>query len=466
MARLQTVRFLRATKANLDSQASSNNLIIGEPYFITDENRIAVATAVNSYETYAKVSEVSGGGSLTIQDNEVSLTQRSKLNFVGNNLIADNATNTSTDIQMFPNMPADSYINQNVYPALEWIWRHTDGYWYFVTMVLSQTSGYVGNYYKKFKVYKTLDWINHIEVCSYENISYILTNPKIALDSNGNIVVIVTDTTLAVIRTIFFDANDSYNTIYAAIYQNATYYPETTISLNVSTDDRFGVAFFQKHSGSTSYSQLMYVERSAGSGGTWGTPEILGDTPIRAASTSNSAATQLFYTSTNEPIIAFLNNASTTSSKAAFIKKVSGTWSDIFEVSSQLFQTVIDSSNNLYFLPGGGGGVYKYNYSNNSITIFAGGSGIVGIAIDGNNDIYYTNSTTSSPTLSNKFYYKNNINTFHRAIQSYLQIGSVFGSTTICAVGTISAVPYSRQRLTEAYHLIIRTDGTIFMEVI
>lgn len=49
MARLQTIKFLRTTKANLDTQAAASNLLVGEPYFITDLNMFALGTAVNAY---------------------------------------------------------------------------------------------------------------------------------------------------------------------------------------------------------------------------------------------------------------------------------------------------------------------------------------------------------------------------------------------------------------------------------
>lgn len=58
MARIQPIQFLRGLRAALNSQASANNLLAGEPYLITDENRLAVGTAVNAYEAMAKQSEV------------------------------------------------------------------------------------------------------------------------------------------------------------------------------------------------------------------------------------------------------------------------------------------------------------------------------------------------------------------------------------------------------------------------
>jgi len=59
MARGHIIKILRTTRANLEIQKAASGLIQGEPYLITDENRIAVALSVNTYETYTKQSEVS-----------------------------------------------------------------------------------------------------------------------------------------------------------------------------------------------------------------------------------------------------------------------------------------------------------------------------------------------------------------------------------------------------------------------
>lgn len=60
MARNKTIKILRTTRAALDSNASAGNLLAGEPYLITDENRIAVGLSTTTYETYAKASEAVG----------------------------------------------------------------------------------------------------------------------------------------------------------------------------------------------------------------------------------------------------------------------------------------------------------------------------------------------------------------------------------------------------------------------
>jgi len=56
------IKFKRGTRANLNTLAAGGDLITGEPIYITDEDRIAICTSDQTYETFAKVSEVGGGG--------------------------------------------------------------------------------------------------------------------------------------------------------------------------------------------------------------------------------------------------------------------------------------------------------------------------------------------------------------------------------------------------------------------
>lgn len=60
------IKFKRGTKAQLDTAAGSNQLEQGEPYLITDQNRLAIGLTASTYETYAKESEAGGGGGLTL----------------------------------------------------------------------------------------------------------------------------------------------------------------------------------------------------------------------------------------------------------------------------------------------------------------------------------------------------------------------------------------------------------------
>jgi hypothetical protein len=58
MSRDKTIKFLRTTKANLETQKTGSNLLVGEPYLVTDEARIAIGIANNNYSEMAKKSEL------------------------------------------------------------------------------------------------------------------------------------------------------------------------------------------------------------------------------------------------------------------------------------------------------------------------------------------------------------------------------------------------------------------------
>jgi hypothetical protein len=49
MARADKIQVLRATRSALNTQAGSNNLLAGEPYYITDEERLGVGTGAGGF---------------------------------------------------------------------------------------------------------------------------------------------------------------------------------------------------------------------------------------------------------------------------------------------------------------------------------------------------------------------------------------------------------------------------------
>jgi hypothetical protein len=57
---MPSLRIKRGTRAALNALAAANGLLAGEEYLITDENRVAVATSISTYQAYAKQGE--GGG--------------------------------------------------------------------------------------------------------------------------------------------------------------------------------------------------------------------------------------------------------------------------------------------------------------------------------------------------------------------------------------------------------------------
>ncbi len=64
----------RGTRSEINSAATANELNAGEVYLITDENRIAMGTSANTYESYAKESEAGGGGGGTSPTVALSIT--------------------------------------------------------------------------------------------------------------------------------------------------------------------------------------------------------------------------------------------------------------------------------------------------------------------------------------------------------------------------------------------------------
>jgi hypothetical protein len=56
------IQHKRGTRSALTALAAANGLLPGQIYVLTDESRIAVATSVSAFETFAKESEAGGGG--------------------------------------------------------------------------------------------------------------------------------------------------------------------------------------------------------------------------------------------------------------------------------------------------------------------------------------------------------------------------------------------------------------------
>lgn len=59
---MPSLQHKRGTRAQLDTAAAASQLKVGEVYFITDEQRLAVGTAVNAYTAFLKEGEGGGGG--------------------------------------------------------------------------------------------------------------------------------------------------------------------------------------------------------------------------------------------------------------------------------------------------------------------------------------------------------------------------------------------------------------------
>lgn len=71
MANLLTIK--RGTRSQIDAAASASALNVGEPYLITDEDRIAVGLSASTYEEFAKSSEAGGGSGYANSDVDAHL---------------------------------------------------------------------------------------------------------------------------------------------------------------------------------------------------------------------------------------------------------------------------------------------------------------------------------------------------------------------------------------------------------
>jgi hypothetical protein len=130
-----------------------------------------------------------------------------------------------------------------------------------------------------------------------------------------------------------------------------------------------------------------------------------------------------------------------------------------------IFGGLMDALGNLYYVQQNGA-LRKFTILNTFENLTVGASS--GAAIDSQNNIFALIGIIpyAATTNINIYYVKNDANTFHRAVRPYFQIGAVISNNALSTMGIYTVIPYSRQRLTEAYHLVIRTDGAIYMEVI
>ena len=56
---MATIKLKRGTRSQLDAAALADSIVVGEPYLITDEGRLAVGVAVDDYSAM----ELEGAGS-------------------------------------------------------------------------------------------------------------------------------------------------------------------------------------------------------------------------------------------------------------------------------------------------------------------------------------------------------------------------------------------------------------------
>jgi hypothetical protein len=102
----------RGTRSQIDTAAAASQLKQGEPYLITDEDRLAVGLSTTTYEDYAKLSEVAGGGSQSIEYG-TTITAAANLSRANQNFkttLFDNSTATNLTLLLADWEEGDWYV--------------------------------------------------------------------------------------------------------------------------------------------------------------------------------------------------------------------------------------------------------------------------------------------------------------------------------------------------------------------
>lgn len=114
MPRNIPLKLLRTTRANLDAQATAVNLRQGEPYLITDENRLAVGISTSTYQTFLKVGESSStpaGATTQVQFNNAGVFAASA------NFTYNSTTNTISLLGTDPGIVLNAITTEPPVPA-------------------------------------------------------------------------------------------------------------------------------------------------------------------------------------------------------------------------------------------------------------------------------------------------------------------------------------------------------------
>lgn len=411
---------------------------------------------------------VSGGGGFTIEQNGSALPERSQLNIVGKNLFSSDANENK--MLLFQELPKDMRFEFTNHAMLDCIWRHTDGYWYIVGNVYRDD---VNNYYvytDKIRVLKTLDWMTFETVFeASKGTNRSAEYPRLVVDSDGNVFVIARKNASApnAVTCYFYNANNQTVTLTDIQVSIATTTFAMLDSIAIKPDGTVGVAGFAWEPGN--YDKLFYIERSPGVDGVWSAKESIGANGLRAIVATSCI--HLFYGSDGEPRIVFLNNASATSSKISVAKKQSGTWTVYESTLTTAYQATIAANNDLWI---GNANTYPtiFNDSNNSFEMGLN-CGLTAMSVASTTNNVFVGNMPLNADIS-----------ISSANQTSLAIAKYTSTTVIAAMkyfkssfmfqrfGALPFSPapsfilYNHQRLDNAYALMFRMDGSMFMEAV
>lgn len=113
-----SIQFRRGTRSDLDYIAKRRELLIGEPFFLTDENRFAIATTASTYSTFALESEITASSGLAL----LTITKNLTLNgtsWQDTGIVYSDIPPGSYALQMYAN--DNNNLNQWYTGVVSWV---------------------------------------------------------------------------------------------------------------------------------------------------------------------------------------------------------------------------------------------------------------------------------------------------------------------------------------------------------
>lgn len=89
---IRTIQIKRGTRAQIEAAKAAGQLRDGEPYLITDENRIAVGVSSSGYSSFAKLEE--------LEDEKVAVTPNGTPGYLWGNTGQDGILRTNNSIKV------------------------------------------------------------------------------------------------------------------------------------------------------------------------------------------------------------------------------------------------------------------------------------------------------------------------------------------------------------------------------
>lgn len=89
---VQTIQIKRGTRAQIEAAKAAGQLRDGEPYLITDENRIAVGVSSSGYSSFAKLEE--------LEDEKVAITANGTPGYLWGTTGTDGVIRTNNSITL------------------------------------------------------------------------------------------------------------------------------------------------------------------------------------------------------------------------------------------------------------------------------------------------------------------------------------------------------------------------------